>query len=294
MTEADDYRLDRARVRRHFNASAASYDTVAVLQREVADRLLERLEPLLIRPRRVLDLGAGTGYASRELLRRYRKAEVYAVDASAQMLRRARYRPPWRRKPHCACADLHALPFPDDSFELVFSNVALQWAEDLGKALAEMQRVTAPEGAVMFSTFGPETLHELRTAWAEVDGYPHVHRFVDKHDIGDRMLEAGLVDPVVDGELFTLTYEQPREVMRDLKALGAANAAAGRARGLVSPHRLARVEAAYSLAFRQPGGRVPATYEVVYGHAWGREGRPQQVDETGAVHIDAAQIRRRR
>lgn len=145
----------------------------------------------------------------------------------------------------------------------------------------------------MFATFGPDTLQELRGAWAEVDGYAHVHAFRDKHDIGDRMLEAGFVDPVLDGEPFTLTYAQPRAVMRELKALGAANASAGRPRGLLSPHRLARVEAAYARDWRQPDGRVPATYEVVYGHAWGMRGTPQRVDDSGAVHISACGIPRR-
>jgi len=286
--------IDRARVRRHFDASAPRYDDVAVLQREVADRLLGRLDPVRIDPARVLDLGAGTGYATRPLMRRYRKAQIHAVDIAPAMLRRARRRAPWLRRPRCACADLHALPYPDDSFGLVFSCLALQWADDLPRALREMQRVTAPEGAVMFATFGPDTLRELRQAWAELDGHERVHRFADKHDVGDRMLEAGFVDPVLDSEPFTLTYEEPRGVMRELKALGAANASAGRPRGLLSPRRLARVEAAYAAAWRQADGRVPATYEVVYGHAWGMAGTPQRVDETGAVCLSASGIGRRR
>lgn len=146
----------------------------------------------------------------------------------------------------------------------------------------------------MFATFGPDTLRELRQAWAELDGHERVHRFADKHDVGDRMLEAGFVDPVLDSEPFTLTYEEPRGVMRELKALGAANASAGRPRGLLSPRRLARVEAAYDAAWRQADGRVPATYEVVYGHAWGMAGTPQRVDETGAVCLSASGIGRRR
>ncbi len=294
LDPGDAQGVDRRRVRRSFEASAGRYDEVAVLQREVADRLLERLDPIRVTPRRVLDLGAGTGYATRALIRRYRKSEVHAVDIAPAMLQRARRRAPWLRRPRCVCADLHALPYPDDSFELVFSSLALQWAEDLPAALRELQRVTAPEGAVMFASFGPDTLHELRGAWAEVDDHPRVHRFPDKHDVGDRMLEAGFVDPVLDGEPFTLTYAHPREVMRDLKTLGASNAAPGRARGLLSPHRLARVEAAYSLAWRQPDGRVPATYEVVYGHAWGMTGTPQRADDTGEVRLNVHGIRRRR
>ncbi len=294
MTGSDDRCLDRRQVRRHFDASAERYDEVAVLQREVADRLLERLGPLRVDPVRILDLGCGTGYATRELVRRYRRAQVHAVDLAPGMVARARKRGTWLRRPRVVCADLHALPYADDRFDIVFSNLALQWSHDLPRALAEMQRVTAPEGAVMFSTFGPDTLLELRAAWQEVDHAPRVNRFADKHDIGDRMLEAGFRDPVLDGEPFQLTYAQPRDVMQDLKALGATNALASRPRGLLSPHRLAQAEAAYARQWRQSDGRIPATYEVVYGHAWGMAGRPQQVDEgTGEVRLDVSAIRRR-
>ena len=294
MSGSRGERVDRRQVRRHFEAAAGRYDEVAVLQREVADRLLRRLDPVRIEPARILDLGAGTGYATDGLLRRYRRAEVHAVDIAPAMLRRARRAGGWLRRPRCVCADLQALPYATDTFDLVFSSLALQWADDLTAALAEMQRVTAPGGALMLATFGPDTLHELRSAWAEVDDAEHVHRFADKHDIGDAMLAVGFQDPVLDGEPFSLTYSQPRAVMRDLKALGAANASPERPRGLLSPHRLAQAEAAYARAWRQPDGRVPATYEVVYGHAWGRSGVPSASRGGGESAIPVAGIGRRR
>ena len=293
MTDDPRHRLDRRSVSRAFNAAAPRYDEVAVLQREVGDRLSERLDALLMKPRRVLDIGAGTGRHTGELMRRYRRTPVVAVDVAPEMLRRARRRAPWFRRLHCVRADMQRLPFADDSFDLVFSNLTLQWATDPEAALGEMQRVTAPGGAVMFTTFGPLTLRELRTAWGEVDDYTHVSLFPDVQRIGDAMLQAGFSDPVLDTDLFTLTYRQPREVMRELKALGAGNATAGRSRGLCSPHRLARVEAAYAMAFRRDDGSIPATYEVVYGHAWGAEGRPQRAGGDGEVRIDVSSIGRR-
>lgn len=291
--------LDPERVRRSFDAAAATYDGVAVLQREVGKRLLGRLDPLRIDPAHILDLGCGTGAAVQGLLSRYPKARVIGADLSRNMLERAQAALPWserwlRRRVSWVCADLHALPFPTDCFQLVFSNLTLQWSRDVSVALDELQRVTAPGGAVMFTTFGPRTLSELRDAWSQVDRHSHVHEFTDLHDVGDAMLQAGYLDPVIDSEDFTLTYQQPREAMRELKLLGARNAAKDRARSLMSPHRLAQVEAAYKAAYRLSDGRVPVTYEVVYGHAWGIEGRPQRMDSTGEVRIDPSTIQRRR
>lgn len=269
MSQSFNRPLERRWVRHRFTNSAASYDQVAVLQREVGDRLLERMEPVHIEPQRILEIGAGTGYVTRGMLKGYRKADVIAVDVAKGMLRQNMRCAPWLRKPRLICADLHSLPFVDGAFDLVISNLTLQWSDDVPRALAEMRRVISPNGAVFFSTFGPQTLQELRGSWAEVDDYEHVHRFADKHTIGDCMMAAGFSGPVVDSEIITLTYSQPREVMRDLKQLGAANLSPARSRGLISPHRLGRVEAAYAIAHRDQQGRVPATYEVVYGHAWG-------------------------
>lgn len=292
-------RLDRDRVRDSFSRAAAAYDDVAVLQREVGDRLIERLDPIRRQPTQILDLGTGTGHGLRALLRKYPGAQVVAVDVADAMLEQARLQQPWterylRRRTRWVCADLHALPFENDAFDLVHSNLTLQWSVDLEVALRELQRVTAPEGAVFFSTFGPRTLFELRESWASVDPHTHVSEFADLHDVGDAMLQAGFRDPVIDGEDFTLTYAQPRDVMRELKTLGARNATEGRPRGLMSPHRLARVEAAYQAAFRQDDRRIPATYEVVYGHGWGMPGVPQRLDSTGEVRIDPSSILRRK
>jgi malonyl-CoA O-methyltransferase len=165
-----------------------------------------------------------------------------------------------------ACGDIAALPFAAASFELVWSNLALQWLSDLPHALGELRRVLAVGGLLSFTTFGPDTLKELRGAFAGVDAHTHVSRFVDMHDVGDALVHAGFADPVMDMECLTLTYADARAMMRDLRAIGATNATQGRPRGLMGRGRYASVVAALGALARD--GRIPATFEVIYGHAW--------------------------
>ncbi len=294
------YRLDKQRIRRSFDRAAPRYDEVAVLQREVGGRMLERMELIRHDPRHILDIGAGTGYCSEALLRRYRKAVVISADLSPAMLRVAARRAPvwkrWRRQQVFVTADMERLPFPDASVDLLFSNLTLQWCSDLQQTFGELRRVLKPGGLLMFSTFGPDTLRELRHAWETVDDYTHVSAFADMHDIGDQVLHGGFADPVMDVEYFTLTYREVRELMQDLKILGAHNATVGRQRGLTGRQRFAGMMTAYE-DYRQDG-LLPATYEVVYGHAWAPEhGRSQQrkVGESAVplTELQAAVKRRR-
>jgi len=260
------YQVDKAKTRRAFGRSAQRYDQVAVLQREVGDRLLQRLDLLRLKPSRVLDLGAGTGRLSTALARRYRRARVVALDIAEPMLRVARERAPRFGRPRYVCGDMEALPLADGCADMIFSNLSLQWCNEPDQVFAEFRRILRPGGVVMFTTFGPDTLRELRASWAGVDGYTHVNAFLDMHDIGDALVRAGLAEPVMDMETFTLTYGRLRDLMADLKALGAHNVTAGRPPGLTGKQRLKALEQAYE-AYRG-GGRLPATYEVVYGHAW--------------------------
>ncbi len=257
---------DKASARRSFERAADRYDEAAVLQREVATRLLERLDLVRLSPQRILDLGSGTGYCIDGLLARYRKAEVVALDIALPMLRHARRHGRWLRRPRCVCADAERLPFADDSFDLVFSNLMMQWCVDLDATFAELRRVIRPGGLLLFSSFGPDTLKELRAAWGEVDGYAHVNTFLDMHDVGDALLRARFADPVMDVERLILTYRDVRKLMRELKQIGAHNVTAGRPRGLTGRHRLQRLVEAYE-RFRHDG-LLPATYEIVNGHAW--------------------------
>jgi len=286
------FHLDRARLRAAFERASGGYEAAASLQARVAAELLQRLELLRFSPGVVLDLGSGTGRITRELKRRYPRARVIALDIAPGMLREARrHQRPWRRFDR-VCGDALRLPLRDGSIDLIFSNLMLQWCEPLAAALSEARRVLAPGGFLSFSTFGPATLYELRTAWAEADGYNHVNHFPDMHEVGDGLVRAGLMEPVLDADRFELGYPDVLTLMRDLKAIGAHNVTAGRPRALAGRERLTRVQRAYE-AFRRDEG-LPATYEVIYGASWGAAGRPASAQVEGLVRIAPGSIRRNR
>ena len=259
------YDLEPRRVRRSFDRAAKTYDAAAVLHAEVRENLLARLQLTTLTPRVVLDAGAGTGHAARALKRRYPKAQVVALDSSPQMLHEAARRRSWLRPFARVCADAGLLPLADASVDLIVSNLMLQWCNP-DAVFAEFRRVLAPHGLLSFSAFGPDTLRELRTAWDQVDSHSHVHHFIDMHDLGDALVRAGFASPVLDVERYILKYLTVRKVAEDLKATGAHNASTGRARGLTGARKFAAMQAAYE-NFRQDG-RLPATYEVVFAHAW--------------------------
>jgi malonyl-CoA O-methyltransferase len=276
-------------VRRSFEETAAAYDAAAVLQNEVCRRMLARLDYIKVDPALVLDAGSGTGNAVAGLLARWPRARVIALDLALAMARRARARRPWWRSlldlrgPRLAavCGDIEQLPLAAGCAGVVWSNLTVQWVNQTQRAFSEMHRVLAPGGLALFSTFGPDTLKELRTSFQDVDRHTHVHRFVDMHDIGDMLIACGFADPVMDMEVMTLTYDDVIGVMRDLKAIGAHNATLGRPAGLAGKSLLAKVTRNYE-AFRRDG-KLPATFEVVYGHAW--KPRPR-VSPTGRPVID--------
>jgi malonyl-CoA O-methyltransferase len=305
-------RLERRHIRARFSAASGRYDAAARLQRIVRVELLERVAELRVAPRVVLDLGAGTGHAARVLKQRFPRALVVAADLAPGMLVQAGRLLGWRERGPARwfgrsfgawigarferlAADACALPLRAGSINLVFSNLMLQWCDDLAEPFAELVRVMAPGGALAFSTFGPATLQELRAAWAAVDSAPHVHRFLDVHDVGDALLRAGFEQPVLDVDTHELAYASVRDLMRDLKSVGAGNAASGRARGLTGRGALTRVEAAYEPLRRD--ALLPATWEVIYGVAWAPAARPAaraapRPTAESAVPVEA--IRRRR
>jgi malonyl-CoA O-methyltransferase len=269
----DELLVDKRQVRRAFEQAAATYDAAAVLQHEVCGRALERLDYIRLEPAAILDAGSGTGNAFAGLSKRYPRARIVALDIASSMLARGRSRQtkwksllsrrPW---PAAVCGDIEQLPLAAASVGMVWSNLALQWARDLQQALGEMHRVLAPGGVLMFSTFGPDTLKELRGAYVGTDRHTHVNRFIDMHDIGDMLVKAGFADPVMDMEVFTLTYADVRELMHDLKAIGAHNVTQGRPAGLSGKSLLRSVVHNYEKL--RHDGRLPASFEVIYGHAW--------------------------
>lgn len=289
---SDIYQLDKARVRASFDRAAGTYDAAAVLQKEVRERMLQRLDLIKLAPQRILDAGCGTGHGSLQLAQRYQHAEILSLDiamgmlkktlASRSLIQRLLRRCGLGRPSRTGiCADIEFLPLADQSIDLLWSNLAIQWCNDLDLAFSEMHRSLRTGGLVMFSTFGPDTLKELRAA-ANVDAaHVHVSRFIDMHDIGDALVRAGFSAPVLDVERFVLTYDDVLGVMRDLKAIGAHNAAQGRNRGLLGRGFLQKLTAAYE-EFRSEG-KLPATYEVVYGHAWKPEPKATMPDGLAPV-----------
>ena len=266
--------LDINANRRSFDRAASSYDEHAVLQREVASRLLERLEYLRHQPVTILDLGSGTGSGSRSLAVKFPQASVIALDWSRSMLQQLV--PEDVVKP--LCADMHTLPLASRSIDLVFSNLAMQWSYDLPAIFREFRRVMTTDAMLAFTSFGPDTLTELKQAWSSVDGLQHVNDMPDMHDIGDELMAAGFREPVMDAERLTLEYPDVLALMRELKGLGENNVASQRMRGLTGKTRLANVLQAYE-QFRQ-NDRYPASFEVVYGVAFApAEGQPMKTPE---------------
>jgi malonyl-CoA O-methyltransferase len=285
---------DKARVEANFNAAAGGYDAIAVLQRTVAEGLLERLEMMRIHPRRILELGSGTGAAARELARRYRGSRVIQADMALNMLRESRRQTSrWFSRQGYLCADAARLPLQDGIIDLTFSSLMLQWCSDPAAVFAGIRKVMRPGGLILFSSLGPDTLRELRESWREAgdDEAVHVNNFYDMHDVGDALIRAGFVDPVMEVEIMTLAYGEVGELMRELKRLGACNVNTGRRLSLTGKDRMDRMQRAYER--RRRDGRLPATYEVVYGHAWVPDSPPQQRMEDGAVGIPLTSIKRR-
>jgi malonyl-CoA O-methyltransferase len=287
--------VDARQVRRNFARAASSYDSATILQREVGSRMLERLDYMRIEPQRVLDLGCGTGASLTALHERYPKAQTLGIDLSEAMLQaghsqrsRLRWLLPFLRsnKTPLIAADATALPLAKASSGLLWSNLMLHWLDDPLPALREMHRVLSVDGLLMFSTFGPDTLKELRSSFA--DGYAHTQRFADMHDLGDMLVECGFADPVMDMEVLTMTYASLDDLLRDLRQSGATCAMQGRRHGLMGRAAWQAMRARYqALAC---AGRLPATFEVVYGHAW--KAQPKKTaDGRAIVRFDTRRTR---
>ena len=304
--------FSRQHIQKHFNHAAPSYDEAAILQKTVAERIDERLELTTVEPKTILDLGAGTGLLTEKIIKRYPKANIFAVDLSTKMLEIAAPRlqtPRWAILPNklnhflqnCTLtkcfasrkaakqinADVYQLPFANNSVDLIVSNLMLQWCDDLDSVFMEFRRVLRKEGLIMFTTFGPDTLKELKQAWQTADtNYEHVNNFIDMHDIGDALIRSGFGQPVMDMEIFTLTYDKSIGVLKDLKAIGATNANKQRPTGLMGKQRFAHMLNAYDELRNPVDNKVPATYEVVHGHAWAAQEIVKGPNRDKSGHIE--------
>ncbi len=260
-----DFRLDARFARRSFERASKGYDASAVLQAEVRERLLERLDLTSIEPRVILEVGCGTAHASRALKKRYPAARVIAVDFALGMLRSAAAQRGWLRRFDRVCADACALPFASASVDLILSNFLVHWC-DPRALFREFRRVLAPRGLLSFTSLGPDSLQELRDAWARVDRGSRVHLFADMHDIGDELVRSGFAAPVLDVERYTLQFTDLPALVADLRGAGARNATVGRPKGLTGKNKFSALTRAYET--HRQHGRLPATFEVIYAQAW--------------------------
>jgi malonyl-CoA O-methyltransferase len=272
MNEAPHFRLDRRAVLRSFSRASRSYDAAAQLQASVNDELLERLQYFQLEPRVILDLGCGTGRGAAALRARFARARVIAVDSALAMTQQARRRQRFWRRYECVCADACALPFAAQSADLVFSNLMLQWCDDPLALFTQVQRALRPGGLFLFTTFGPDTLHELRSAWASADDHSHVSAFADMPQLGAAMAQAGLVEPVMDREIHCRHYPDVHALVTELRRIGARHAAADRRASLTGPARARAMLAAYGRLRTAEG--IPASWEIIYGAAFAGERRP--------------------
>ncbi|MDY4284555.1 malonyl-ACP O-methyltransferase BioC [Xanthomonas sacchari] len=293
----DPSAFDSQHIRRAFARAAASYDAAAALQREVQGRLLESLDYLGDRvPQVVLDVGSGPAHAAAAMKKRWPRAQVIALDQALPMLQQAKRQAGWWKPFGRVCADARALPLAEHSVDVIFSNLCLQWVEDLPAVFAGFRRVLRPGGLLLCSSFGPDTLVELREAFAQADRTtPHVSRFAPIAQFGDALMLSGFRDPVLDRDVFNLTYPDLAALMRELRAIGATNALQARRHTLTGRGRFAAAAAAYE-PLRGADGTLPSTWEVIYAHAWApppgapiREGG----GEIAAVPLSAIPIRRR-
>lgn len=286
--------FDRRRLQHSFGRAAAGYAEVAVLQRETESRLLEQLEVLEAKvPARILDVGSGPGRASGVMKGRWPKSEVIALDIALPMLRLVPRHTRFWRPVKRVCAEAAHLPFADNSIDLIFSNLCLQWVPDLPAALAEFRRVLREDGLLLFSSFGPDTLIELREAYLQSgERHPPLSPFAAIQQVGDAMIAAGFRNPVLDRDLFTLTYPDAMSLLRELRAIGAGDARVQRPRGLGGKSRQARMIAAYEM-LRQDG-RLASTWEVITAMAWAPgPGTPRREGNADVASFPADRIPRR-
>jgi malonyl-CoA O-methyltransferase len=269
-------KLDTHLVRRRFHRAATSYSNAAVVQREVGNRLLERFDLMKIAPATILDVGSGPGTHTALLRAKFPEANVVAIDHAFSMVELASPPPSGiiaklsrKSRDLGVVADMAKLPIKHGAADVLWSNFALQWANDLPALFAEWNRALKIDGVLMFTMPGPDTLIELRRAVNQAlpSRVSSLHVHTDLHDIGDMLVHAGFADPVMDMEVITLEYKTTDALWEDLRAQGAMSAVAARARGCLSPRAWARLNDALN-AQRDSNGMIRMSVEVVYGHAW--------------------------
>lgn len=271
-------------VRRRFDRAAGSFEKYDFVHAATREGLFARLEPIVIDAKTVVDLGCATGSACRPLAKRFRHAHIIALDLSANMLQEVRGKQSWFVRYSLLLANANAIPLADQCVDVVFANQLLPWIDDAATVFAEVARVLRQDGLFLFASLGPDSLAELREAWQSADAGIHVNRFPDMHDIGDAAVRAGLIDPVLDVDRLSVTYQDAGALFRDLTGCGARNSLADRNNALVGRARFDTMTAA--LERHRKDGTIELDLELIYGHCWGAGPRARDAD----IRIDPGQI----
>jgi malonyl-CoA O-methyltransferase len=289
---SEDYLIDVKNALRASNLAVATYDEHATLQRAVADNLLESLDVIKITPQIILEIGAATGYCATALAQRYPRAPILLLDYSPAMLGYARRKlRRWRSRERYVGGSAEKLPLANGSIDFIFSSLTFHWCNDLDTVFAECIRVLKPNGLLLFSSLGPDTLRELRDAWSSVDSSPHVNMFIDMHDVGDALIRAGFASPILECDKIIVNYDRVDALMRDLRRTGSANSISGRKKNFSTRRDFAHMVKTYE-SFRVDS-KLPATFEVVYAHGWKPERGSRAQDGSTVATFPFAELKRR-
>ena len=270
-------------IAQRYNQIAGSYNQASIIAQETGRRLLERLSYIKLQPTTILDLGCATGYCTERLQAQYPDARIISLDIATKMLQQV--------STNKVCADAASLPIKSGSIDLIISNLMLPWCDDIGQVIAEIKRVLSPTGTFLLTTYGPDTLKELRASWAAVDQHPHTQDFYDMHDIGDALLQCGFSDPVVDMETITIRYRTVESLIKDLRESGSQNLSPKRRRTLTGKHRWQQFINTYQAQLDEDG-KVPASYEIIYAHAWQTQPKQKRSADGSEISIPIENIGR--
>ena len=257
--------VDKSRIAASFSRSAASYDSVAQLQQQVGNELLAKI-PQSFEAKTILDAGCGTGYFTRQLTQHYNPEQIYSIDLAAGMLSYAADKTTEtdQSRTHWAQTDVENLPFADNSFDLIYSSLVVQWCADLEAFFREAKRVLKPGGILAFSTLGPRTLYELKEAWKPIDQHVHVNEFMPYECVDQLLAGQSFESTDLSSHDIVLEYQRLNQLTKELKSLGAHNMNEQQSSGLTGKNRIKQLIKNYE-QFRNKDGILPATYEVYYG-----------------------------
>tara|TARA_Y100000817_G_scaffold300694_1_gene279983 strand:- start:143 stop:970 length:828 start_codon:yes stop_codon:yes gene_type:complete len=254
----------KTRVRNSFDSKAKYYDKFAKIQKLVAQRMIERLEIINITPKRILDLGCGTGILARLLKEKYKSCNVVSVDLSLRMLKICKEK---KIQSSLLCCDIEDLPLRKNSFDLIISSFTFHWCENIVKVLKDVEKCLDEKGIFFFSTLGPDSLIELKESFLAIDSMPHVNEFIDMHHYGDILSDLNFLDPVMDIENITLKFNNFFAAMNSIRKIGA-NTLAKQSSKSLNKSQVKDLILNYP---QTPDSKYPLSYEVIYGTAWKRK-----------------------